>query len=179
MNNELQMMKLLLVHGARVDDQFSRDGNTCSALHYACAEGKLEMIENLLGCGANLECRGYYGSALGFAVHSRKLDVIKLLATGAAMAPLIYDYGVHPFNQVPQLYLTFPASANSAPKNLKGFNSVFVGADRRVAVSMTLSAFEFSTCNLATQQREVVTGTTTISIGASSRGIRLKGTTVN
>jgi ankyrin repeat protein len=87
MKNDLQMMKLLLVHGARVDHQFFRDGNKCSALHYACAEGKLEMIELLLEWGANLERRGYYGCALDFAVHSRRLDAIKLLlAKGAATA---------------------------------------------------------------------------------------------
>ncbi|KAJ7916872.1 beta-glucosidase [Mycena leptocephala] len=82
-------------------------------------------------------------------------------------------------NEVPQLYLMFPASANSAPKNLKGFDSVFVGVGQSVSMSMTLSRFDFSTWNVATQRWEVVTGTTTISIGASSRDIRLTGTIVN
>ncbi|KAF7371297.1 Beta-glucosidase [Mycena sanguinolenta] len=82
-------------------------------------------------------------------------------------------------NEVPQLYLTFPASANTAPKNLKGFDSVFVGAGQSVSVSMTLSRFDFSTWNVVTQRWEIATGTTTISIGASSRDIRLTGTIVN
>ncbi|KAJ7491335.1 beta-glucosidase [Mycena galericulata] len=82
-------------------------------------------------------------------------------------------------NEVPQLYLTFPAAANTAPKNLKGFDNVFIGAGQSVSVSMTLSRFDFSTWNVVTQSWEIATGTTTISIGASSRDIRLTGTIVN
>ncbi|KAJ7237907.1 beta-glucosidase, partial [Mycena haematopus] len=82
-------------------------------------------------------------------------------------------------NEVPQLYLTFPTSANTAPMNLKGFDSVFVGAGQSVSVSMTLSRFDFSMWNVLTQRWEIATGTTTISIGASSRDIRLTGTIVN
>ncbi|KAJ6552874.1 beta-glucosidase [Mycena capillaripes] len=91
----------------------------------------------------------------------------------------VHNNGTLAGNEVPQLYLTFPASANSAPKNLKGFDSVFVGVGQSVSVSMTLSRFDFSTWNVATQRWEVVTGTTTISIGASSRDIRLTGTITN
>ncbi|KAJ7674294.1 beta-glucosidase [Mycena rosella] len=82
-------------------------------------------------------------------------------------------------NEVPQLYLTFPTSANSAPKNLKGFDSVSVGVGQSVSVSMMLSRFDFSTWNVVNQRWEVATGTTTISIGASSRDIRLTGTIMN
>ncbi|KAF7345699.1 Glycoside hydrolase family 3 protein [Mycena venus] len=91
----------------------------------------------------------------------------------------VHNNGTVAGNEIPQLYLTFPASANSAPKNLKGFDSVFVGVGQSVSVSLTLSRFDFSTWNVLTQRWEVVTGTTTISIGASSRDIRLTGTIVN
>ncbi|KAJ6584239.1 glycosyl hydrolase family 3 C-terminal domain-containing protein [Mycena sp. CBHHK59/15] len=64
---------------------------------------------------------------------------------GSALDPWLHDAvvtvtftvqnsGTVSGNEVPQLYLTFPASANSAPKNLKGFDSVFVGAGQSVAV---------------------------------------------
>ncbi|KAJ6449679.1 glycoside hydrolase family 3 protein [Mycena sanguinolenta] len=92
---------------------------------------------------------------------------------------IVQNNGTVAGNEVPQLYLTFPASANTAPKNLKGFDSVFVGAGQSVSVSMTLSRFDFSTWNVVTQRWEIATGTTTISIGASSRDIRLTGTIVN
>lgn len=82
-------------------------------------------------------------------------------------------------NEVPQLYLTLPTSVNAAPKNLKGFDSVFIGAGQSSSVSMTLSRFDFSTWNVVTQRWEIALGTTTISVGASSRDIRLTGTITN
>ncbi|KAJ7173243.1 beta-glucosidase [Mycena filopes] len=91
----------------------------------------------------------------------------------------IHNNGTVAGNEVPQLYLTFPAAAKSAPKNLKGFDSVFVGVGQSVTVSMTLNRFNFATWNILTQRWEVVTGTTTISVGASSRDIRLTGTIAN
>ncbi|KAJ7025486.1 beta-glucosidase [Mycena alexandri] len=91
----------------------------------------------------------------------------------------IHNSGTVAGNEIPQLYLTFPASANFAPKNLKGFDSVFVGVGGSSTVSMQLSRFDFSTWNVVTQRWEVVTGATTISIGASSRDIRLTGTITN
>jgi ankyrin repeat protein len=78
-NKDLEMMKLLLDHGAPIDAAFGYDGRSENALHYACTIAHMEMIQLLLDRGANLECRGHYGSALGFAVHWRNLDVIKLL----------------------------------------------------------------------------------------------------
>ncbi|KAJ7855564.1 ankyrin repeat-containing domain protein [Mycena leptocephala] len=72
MNGDLAMMKLLLAHGARVDDQCGRGE---SALHHACSVGNLQMVELLLDSGANLESRGYYGTALGFALHSRQSEI--------------------------------------------------------------------------------------------------------
>ncbi|KAJ6501213.1 beta-glucosidase [Mycena vitilis] len=91
----------------------------------------------------------------------------------------IHNNGTVAGNEIPQLYLTFPASANTAPKNLKGFDSVFVGVGQSVTVSMTLSRFNFATWIVPAQRWEVVTGTTTVSIGASSRDIRLTGTITN
>lgn len=77
--------------------------------------------------------------------------------------------------QVPQLYLSPPASANSPPKLLKGFDSVFVPAGGSVTVSMQLSPYDFSVWNTVQQRWSIPAGTTGVSIGASSRDIRLTG----
>jgi hypothetical protein len=85
-NKDLEMMRLLLDHGAPIDSVYGCDGCSESALHYACSIEHLDMITFLLGRGANLECRGHYGNALGFAVHRRNLEVVKLLLDKGADA---------------------------------------------------------------------------------------------
>ncbi|KAJ7486572.1 ankyrin repeat protein, partial [Mycena latifolia] len=91
-NKDLDMMRLLLQRGAPVDSKFGCDGCSESALHVACASGHMEMIQLLLDHGANLERTGHYGTALGFAVHYHKLDVVKFLlergADASVTAPL-------------------------------------------------------------------------------------------
>ncbi|KAJ6593292.1 ankyrin repeat-containing domain protein [Mycena capillaripes] len=99
LHEDLEMMKLLLDHDASIDAEFGIDGCHETALHYACSEsaGHLEMVQLLLDRGPNLENRGHFGSALGFAVHSRKLDVVKLLldkgANAAVTVPLFVLLG--------------------------------------------------------------------------------------
>ncbi|KAJ6606906.1 glycoside hydrolase superfamily [Mycena sp. CBHHK59/15] len=161
------------------------------------SEGSLSTIGTLTRC-AGITPRFEFGFGLsyttfvysGLTISGSTSGGTRQTGPGSALDPWLHDAvvtvtftvqnsGTVSGNEVPQLYLTFPASANSAPKNLKGFDSVFVGAGQSVAVSMTLSRFDFSTWNLVTQRWEIATGTTTISIGASSRDIRLTGTIVN
>lgn len=81
--------------------------------------------------------------------------------------------------QIPQLYLSLPASTNSAPKSLKGFDSVFLTPGQTKTVTLKLSRYDFSFWNVAAQRWQVPTGATGISIGASSRDIRLMGSLTN
>ncbi|KAL5495327.1 hypothetical protein ACEPAI_790 [Sanghuangporus weigelae] len=77
--------------------------------------------------------------------------------------------------EIPQLYTSPPASANTAPMNLKGFDNIVLAAGESKAVTMQLSRFDLSIWNVVTQRYELHSGTTGISIGASSRDIRLTG----
>ncbi|KAJ6582251.1 ankyrin repeat-containing domain protein [Mycena capillaripes] len=86
MNKDLTMMKLLLDHGAPIDSNFGCDGCSENVLHYACSMAHMEMIKLLLERGANIECCGHYGSALGFAVHRGSLAIVKLLLEKGADA---------------------------------------------------------------------------------------------
>ncbi|KAF7346976.1 O-methyltransferase family 3 protein [Mycena venus] len=79
MNKDLEMMKLLLDYGAPVNDHFGCDWCSQSVLHYACATAHVNMVSLLLERGADLESRGHYGTALGFAVRRGSLEVVKLL----------------------------------------------------------------------------------------------------
>ncbi|KAJ6590259.1 ankyrin repeat-containing domain protein [Mycena sp. CBHHK59/15] len=111
MHRDLEMMRLLLDHGAELDAQFGCYGCSETALHFACSVGHLEMIELLFERGASIDCNGHYRPTLGFAVHSRKLDVVRLLlAKGAAtniIVPLfaLLDGGPVLLHQADLLYI--------------------------------------------------------------------------
>ncbi|KAI0095309.1 cellulose-binding beta-glucosidase [Irpex rosettiformis] len=81
--------------------------------------------------------------------------------------------------EIPQLYTSPPASAKSAPNNLKGFDSVFLAVGASTTVSFELSRYDFSVWNVVSQQWDIPSGVTGISIGASSRDVRLKGSITN
>lgn len=58
--------------------------------------------------------------------------------------------------------------------NLKGFDSIALAAGESQTVTMQLSRFDLSIWDVVSQRFELATGETVISIGASSRDIRLK-----
>ncbi|KAF9457106.1 beta-glucosidase [Collybia nuda] len=78
-------------------------------------------------------------------------------------------------NEVPQLYITLPASAQSAPKNLKGFDNINISAGQSKVVTMQLSRYDLAIWNVVTQRWSIPTGTIGLSVGASSRDVRLTG----
>ncbi|KAJ7156158.1 ankyrin repeat-containing domain protein [Mycena filopes] len=70
----IDVMKLLLDAGAPVDTEYGCDGCSESSLHHACAVGRLDMMALLIEHGADIENRGHFGSALGFAAIQFLLD---------------------------------------------------------------------------------------------------------
>ncbi|KIP12630.1 glycoside hydrolase family 3 protein [Phlebiopsis gigantea 11061_1 CR5-6] len=112
------------------------------------------------------------------------------MGPGSALDPWLHDSvvtvsftlknnGTVDGTEVPQLYLTLPATANSAPLNLKGFDSIFLPAGGSTTVSFSLSRYSFSIWDVISQSWQVPSGVTGISVGASSRDIRLKGSITN
>lgn len=81
--------------------------------------------------------------------------------------------------EVPQLYLSPPASAKSAPVNLKGFDSIFLPAGASTTVTIELSRYSFSVWDVVSQNWQIPSGVTGVSVGASSRDLRLKGSIMN
>ncbi|TDL28535.1 glycoside hydrolase family 3 protein [Rickenella mellea] len=82
-------------------------------------------------------------------------------------------------HEVAQLYLTLPSSANSAPYILRGFDSIPLEPGQSKTVTFTLSRYDLSTWNVVTQRWEVPNGDIVVTIGASSRDRRLRGTISN
>ncbi|KAG5652918.1 hypothetical protein H0H81_003118 [Sphagnurus paluster] len=106
------------------------------------------------------------GSALDPWLHTKVLTVTFTIKNSGAV-------GGH---EIPQLYTTPPASANSPPKNLKGFDSVYIDPGQSKTVTIQLSRYDLSIWDVVAQRWRVPTGSHGISIGASSRDIRLTGT---
>ncbi|KAG5648138.1 hypothetical protein DXG03_006092 [Asterophora parasitica] len=105
------------------------------------------------------------GSALDPWLHSKVITVSFTIKNSGSVAG----------HEIPQLYTTLPVSANSAPKNLKGFDSVYLTPGQSKTVTIQLSRYDLSYWNVVPQRFQVPIGTHGISVGASSRDIRLTG----
>ncbi|KAH9846046.1 beta-glucosidase [Lenzites betulinus] len=112
------------------------------------------------------------------------------LGPGAALDPWLHDSvvtvtftvtnnGTVAGTEIPQLYTSPPASAKSAPFNLKEFDSIFLAPGESTTVSLSLSRLDFSVWDVPSQSWQISKGETGISVGASSRDLRLKGSITN
>ncbi|KAN0093506.1 glycoside hydrolase family 3 protein [Hyaloscypha variabilis] len=78
---------------------------------------------------------------------------------------------------VPQLYITLPSSAPSTPpKQLRGFEKVFLEAGQSSVVEFTLMRRDLSYWDIVAQDWIVPSGEFGLSVGFSSRDIHLTGT---
>ncbi|KAJ7177398.1 Aldehyde/histidinol dehydrogenase [Mycena crocata] len=83
-NGHRDMVKLLLNHGAPIDERFGSGAFSENTLHSACAGGNLDVVKLLLQRGADSEYEGHYGGPLGFAVHHGQVDVAEFLLENGA-----------------------------------------------------------------------------------------------
>ncbi|KAG6845950.1 hypothetical protein H0H87_010998 [Tephrocybe sp. NHM501043] len=105
------------------------------------------------------------GSALDPWLHTKVITVTFTVKNNGTVAG----------HEIPQLYSSPPASIQSAPKNLKGFDSIYLSPGESKSVSIQLSRYDLSFWEVVSQRWKVPSGTHGISVGASSRDIRLTG----
>ncbi|CEG66924.1 hypothetical protein RMATCC62417_03418 [Rhizopus microsporus] len=74
--------------------------------------------------------------------------------------------------EIPQLYLSFPESANEPPKLLRGFEKVFIKSGKKEKVEFDLTSTELSIWDTDSKAWVVPSGKFTVHVGASSRDIR-------
>ena len=79
--------------------------------------------------------------------------------------------------EVAQLYLEFPASAGEPPIQLKGFEKVTLAAGATATVTFALEDRAFSIWDVELHAWHKVLGSFGVSVGASSRDVRLTGST--
>ncbi|KAI0319657.1 beta-glucosidase [Amylostereum chailletii] len=78
--------------------------------------------------------------------------------------------------EIPQLYLNHPTSANEPPSILRGFTDIELKAGEKQTVTLTLSRYDLSIWDTTHQSWVKPNGTFGISVGASSRDVKLTGT---
>ena len=74
------------------------------------------------------------------------------------------------------MYLHFPDGAGEPPSVLRGFTDVELQPGESKTVDVTLSKYDLSVWDVFSQSWTRAPGTYSLSVGASSRDFRLKGT---
>ena len=77
--------------------------------------------------------------------------------------------------EVIQLYLSSPAAAEEPPRQLKGFEKIRIKPGERKAVTLRLNQEDLASWNAESRGWSVYPGKYIVSIGSSSRDIRLQG----
>lgn len=77
--------------------------------------------------------------------------------------------------EVPQLYIGYPASTNSPPKQLRGFAKIKVDAGASGTATFTLRRRDLSYWDEASRKWTVAAGEYGVFVGSSSRDVRLTG----
>lgn len=108
------------------------------------------------------------GTSVSSYLHTKVVTVTFTLSNTGSRAGI----------EIPQLYISPPASAGSPPYLLKGFDSVSLAAGASTTVTIQLSRFDFSVWDSASQRYIVPSGTHGITVGPSSRIRSLTGSLV-
>ena len=77
--------------------------------------------------------------------------------------------------EIAQLYLHFPVSADEPPSVLRGFSDVELQPGEGMSVTITLSYYDLSIWDVANQSWMRTDGAYSVSVGASSRDLKLNG----
>jgi len=77
--------------------------------------------------------------------------------------------------EISQLYLHFPVRAYEPPSVLRGFTDVKLQPGEAQCVMITLSRYDLSIWDVVSQSWIRPSGWYSLSVGASSRDLRLKG----
>ena len=94
---------------------------------------------------------------------------------GATVYATVCNTGGPAGAEVAQLYVGFPAAAGEPPKQLKGFQKLSLAAGACGGVGFPLTAADLSVWDVAAQAWTLTPGRYTLSVGSSSRDVRLTG----
>jgi hypothetical protein len=78
--------------------------------------------------------------------------------------------------EIPQVYLHFPVGAGEPPSVLRGFTDLYLEPGEAQGITITLSRYDLSIWDVVSQSWIRPAGTYSLSVGASSRDLRLNST---
>jgi beta-glucosidase len=103
------------------------------------------------------------------------LEVVPGRASTAKVKFAIRNTGKRSGAEVGQVYIGFPKATGEPPRQLKGFKKLELDAGEKGAASVALQARAFSTYSVAKKAWVRRKGCYTVSVGNSSRDLRLQG----
>ena len=112
------------------------------------------------------------GPAVGKTGPGGPADLWETVATVTAK---ISNSGHQLGAEVPQLYIGYPASTNSPPKQLRGFAKIKIDAGASGTATFNLKRRDLSYWDEATRKWTVAAGEYGVFVGSSSRDVRLTG----
>jgi beta-glucosidase len=114
----------------------------------------------------------------GFGLSYTTFKYSKLRLSGAgtnrSVSVTITNTGSRNGAEVAQLYVGFPEAAGEPPRQLKGFEKVFLKPGQSKSVTFTLDRGALSAWNAVTGYWQTYDGEYTVGVGSSSRDIRAK-----
>lgn len=117
-----------------------------------------------------------FGHGLSYTTFQyRDLKVARGAGAQTTVQVKVTNSGARAGAEVVQLYLGSPAAAGEPPKQLKGFEKVWLKPGESRTVSMALNPGAMSVWDEAAHGWKLVPGAYTVNVGSSSRDIRLKG----
>ncbi|KAJ3513820.1 hypothetical protein NLJ89_g2737 [Agrocybe chaxingu] len=136
---------------------------------------RLNKINNAVSAGERpLVDAWEKGEATPVAVGSSRAAWLHVPAYRATFS--VRNTGSVAGSEIPQLYLHFPTSAGEPPSVLRGFTNVELRPGEQKTATITLSRYDLSVWDTERQGWRKPEGEFGVTVGASSRDGRLKGT---
>ncbi|KAI9270672.1 glycoside hydrolase superfamily [Phascolomyces articulosus] len=131
-------------------------------------------IEPLYEFGYGLSYTTFEFDKLNVKVNKKKTE--KVTATLATASLFVENTGHLDGNEIVQAYIVYPESADQPPKQLRGFEKVFVEAGKKKKVNFEFTVRDLSIWDVVQQKWVVPSGEFTLLAGHTSLDIRQKAT---
>jgi beta-glucosidase len=115
-----------------------------------------------------------FGHGLSYTTFAFSDLTVRPSGKGAGVVFTITNTGTRAGAEVGQVYVGFPSSAGEPPKQLKGFEKVFLQPGESQQVTISLDARAFSYWDPARSAWTVPSGSFTVMVGSSSRDLPLQ-----